>query len=180
MNELRVSVTSDSNWMCDFNISNNFPGHDCSRVSAHLQRCLWGNVRCLSAIILFISWIVPGTFLTTTRGEMTTSELLMMTTLAFVAAFQGYGDGDETLMKKGWVSITSGVSTPQASTATTAVAMTWLERATVDGIQYNIQTTYSITNRYKHHSKHHHQHLNHRRCHCIRGPLDPDVSTCRK
>merc|ERR1719204_312378 len=55
------------------------------------------------------------TFLTTTRGEMTTSELLMMTTPAFVAAFQG-------------------ASTPQASTATTAVAMTWLERATVDGV----------------------------------------------
>ena len=31
---------------------------------------------------------------------MTTSELLMMTTLAFVDAFQGYGDADETLMIK--------------------------------------------------------------------------------
>ena len=31
---------------------------------------------------------------------MTTSELLMMTTLAFVAAFQGFDEADETLMKK--------------------------------------------------------------------------------
>ena len=55
MNELRVSVKSDSNWMCDFNISNNFPGHDCSRVSAHLQRCLRGNVRCFSEASSYLS-----------------------------------------------------------------------------------------------------------------------------
>ena len=30
------------------------------------------------------------------------------------------------------------MSTPQASIVTTAVAMTWLERATVDGIHYSI------------------------------------------
>ena len=60
----------------------------------------------------------------------------MMTTRAFVDAFQGYDDADETLMIKiFWASITLGASTPQASIVTTAVAMTWLERATVDGKQ---------------------------------------------
>ena len=66
-----------------------------AEVSQEQRKMTFGGNYAFACIPL-IPFVVPGTFLTTTRGEMTTSKLLMMTTLAFVAAFQGYNDADET------------------------------------------------------------------------------------